>query len=286
MKQINQAGVRIYETKSGGRELALDSPIDKMVMSVLAGAAEIERAKARERTRDALQRKVEHGHVAGGKCFGYENVTIFDESGRRSHVVRRVREDEAAVVRRLFELAAEGRGLRAVAKRLNDEGTLAPTPRRQGGPRGWAPSSIREALHRDLYRGAIVWGRKRKRDQWGQHRVTRRDEAEWIRRQDEGLRIVPEALWDAVHERLEGTRRAYLRGTEGQDSGDGPRMARSRATCSRGSPIADGAAARWRSARVTWAGVGGSSTPARPITAAGPACAATCWSSPSRWVTA
>jgi DNA invertase Pin-like site-specific DNA recombinase len=59
MKQLNQAGVRIFETKGGGRELALDSPIDKMVMAVLAGAAEIERAKARTRTRDALQRKAE-----------------------------------------------------------------------------------------------------------------------------------------------------------------------------------------------------------------------------------
>src|SRR5262245_61148953 len=118
-----------------------------MLMAVLAGAAEIERAKARTRTRDALKRKAERGYVAGGKCFGYENVVIY-------------REDEAAVVRRIFTLVADGFGLRKLAHQLNDEQAIAPIPRRPGGPRGWAPSSIREILHREPYRGVVVWGQR------------------------------------------------------------------------------------------------------------------------------
>src|SRR5215471_5348222 len=57
LKQLSQAGVTVHEAKTGGRVLTLDSPIDKMLMSVLAGAAEIERGKARERTRAALAHK-------------------------------------------------------------------------------------------------------------------------------------------------------------------------------------------------------------------------------------
>ena len=74
---------------------------------------------------------------------------------------------EAAVVRRIFQLCAEGHGITPIAKQLNAE--RAPCPRaQQGRPSGWAPSSVREVLHRALYRGEIVWNKTRKRDAWGQ----------------------------------------------------------------------------------------------------------------------
>ena len=55
--------------------------------------------------------------------------------------------------------AAEGWGVKRIAATLNNEGARAPMPRRTGRPRGWAPSSVREVLHRDLYRGVVVWNR-------------------------------------------------------------------------------------------------------------------------------
>jgi hypothetical protein len=41
-------------------------------------------------------------------------------------------------------------------------------------------------------------------------------ESEWIRHRDEALRIVPDELWEAAHERIEGARLVYLRGTAGR----------------------------------------------------------------------
>ncbi|MCH2279877.1 MAG: recombinase family protein, partial [Vicinamibacterales bacterium] len=80
------------------------------------------------------------------------------------------------MVREIFELCAGGEGLKGVAKRLNAAG--APAPRAQQGRRsGWAPSSVREVLHRSLYRGEIVWNRTKKRDAWGQKRRHARPEA-------------------------------------------------------------------------------------------------------------
>jgi DNA invertase Pin-like site-specific DNA recombinase len=100
LKQISLAGVRIYEYQNGGHEVRLESPIDKLIMSVSNFAAELERAKASQRTRDALQLKAQRGYVSGGAVFGYRNVAVLDEGGRRSHVVREIRDDEAAIVRR------------------------------------------------------------------------------------------------------------------------------------------------------------------------------------------
>jgi Recombinase len=97
--------------------------------------------------RKCLRRLEEERRSGRTFRFGYKNVVIYDDAERRSHVVRKVNEAEAAVVVRIFELVAEGHGLKKVAHRLNDERALAPTLRRPGGPRGWAPSSVREILH-------------------------------------------------------------------------------------------------------------------------------------------
>ena len=102
------------------------------------------------------------------------------------------------------------------AKTLNAERAPTPTPRRQGRPRSWAPSSVHEVLYRLLYRGEIVWNRRRKRDQWGTKRYSERPEREWIRVPGESLRIVSDELWDAAHARLTASRASYLRGTRGQ----------------------------------------------------------------------
>jgi len=115
-----------------------------------------------------MVRKAKSGHVTGGRLFGYDNVEVLGPDGKRSHVERRINDGEASVVRRIFRLCAEGYGLKAMTKILNEEG--APSPRaQQGRSQSWAPSSVREALFRSTYRGVIVWNQSRKRNKWGQH---------------------------------------------------------------------------------------------------------------------
>ena len=218
LKQIVQANVRVFFYLED-RERTLDSPTDKIMLSLTAFADELEREKARQRTYDAMQRKARAGHVTGGRVFGYDNADVMiaglDGLSRRSHVERHVNEAEAAVVRRMFALASEGRGVRAIAKTLNQEG--APCPRSQRGrPRSWAPSSVRSVLYRSIYRGEITWNKTRKRDQWGQKHATKKAAAEWYHVEAPALRVVPEALWLAAHERLGEARGVYLRGTNGR----------------------------------------------------------------------
>jgi DNA invertase Pin-like site-specific DNA recombinase len=87
------------------RERKMDTPTEKLLMSVSSFVDEIERQTASQRTADAMRRKAEAGHVTGGRVFGYDNVDVLadspDTDGRRKrlHVERRVNEAEAAVVR-------------------------------------------------------------------------------------------------------------------------------------------------------------------------------------------
>src|ERR671922_535629 len=73
LKQIITAGVRVFFYLED-RERTLDSPTDKIMMSLTAFADELEREKARQRTYDAMVRKARAGHVTGGRVFGYDNV--------------------------------------------------------------------------------------------------------------------------------------------------------------------------------------------------------------------
>jgi site-specific DNA recombinase len=227
LKRLAQAGVRVWLYLED-RERLLESPTDKLLMSVTAFADELERERARQRTYDALVRKARAGKVTGGVVFGYTNHEVLSEapdgSGQchRLHVERVVEPQEAAIVRRIFELCAAGLGVKRIAKALNAEGALAPTPRRRGRPRSWAPSSVREVLHRPLYRGEIVWNRLRKRDQWGVKRYAERPETEWIRVPAAELRIVSDDLWEAAHARLNASRASYLRGTRDERWGRPP----------------------------------------------------------------
>ena len=76
---------------------------------------------------------------------------------------RRINEAEAAVVRQIFALSADGVGQVAIAKHLTAEAAVAPRSQQQR-PRSWAPSSVHEILFCELYRGAIVWNKSQKRN--------------------------------------------------------------------------------------------------------------------------
>jgi DNA invertase Pin-like site-specific DNA recombinase len=105
------------------------------MLSLTAFATEMERDRARLRTHDARMRKAKSGHVTGGLVFGYTNRPVLDGT-RRSHVEGVVEPREAAVVRRIFALAAEGWGIKRIAAALNTEHAPAPLPRRTGRLRG------------------------------------------------------------------------------------------------------------------------------------------------------
>src|SRR5262249_45981620 len=162
-----------------------------------------ERDKARQRTYGALIRKAQRGLVAGGKLYGYTNVRTPEG------VKRTVNESQAEVVRRIFTLYAEGAGLGTIAQTLNADGVP--------GPRGaWNFTALRETIRNEAYRGVVVWNRSRKRDIWGVKKPSGRDVSEWIRVEVPELRIVDEALWGRVQQRIVQNGETYARGANGK----------------------------------------------------------------------
>ncbi len=207
IKQLIQAGVRVFYYLDD-RERTLDSPTDKLLLAVSTFADEMERAKAAERVRDALIRKAQAGHVTGGSVFGYRNVRV------DGHVERRIDPEEAAVVREIFRLFADGHGVRAIAGTLNAKRAIAPRSH-QGRPAGWSGSTVRSVLVRRLYLGELVWNTSRKRDRFGRRKPSPRPESDWVVVPAPDLRIIPPALAARVADRFATARAAYVRNTNG-----------------------------------------------------------------------
>jgi site-specific DNA recombinase len=202
LKQITDAGVRVF-VYLDDREITLADATQTAMVQLRGFGAAMEREQASKRTYDALLRKAKSRQVTGGRVYGYTNVDVLgeaDQDGRRKrlHVERKINDQQADVVGRIFQMYADGLGLKRIAKTLNAE-RISP-PRRDA--RGWAPTAIREMLHREMYRGVIVWNRTQKVIRRGTKAQRRRAQDEWLRIDAPDLRIVSDEVWDAVHGRL------------------------------------------------------------------------------------
>jgi DNA invertase Pin-like site-specific DNA recombinase len=108
------------------------------------------------------------GLQPGGKCFGYRNIPIEDptRSGKYgrfavSGVRLEIDEEQAAIVRRVFEMYAGGDSLSTIAKTLNAEGVQAPQPPRDEGHSGL----VSVVDPRDASKRAVSWGLRLESDQ-------------------------------------------------------------------------------------------------------------------------
>jgi site-specific DNA recombinase len=235
IKQLAQAGVMVWAYLDA-RCLTPRNAMDKAMASLRAFGDEVHREATSARCHEKGDAQHEHGHVTGGRVYGYRNVDVFagvDAHGRplKSHVERIVDEEQAAVVRRIFNMYDGGLGLKAIAKRLNNEQVVPPPPFLRKDPtkvlpvRAWSPSTVRGILRREDYRGVYVWNRTRKRDEWGAVNPTPRPEAEWRRRPMESWRIVDDALWQRVAARRQDVEGRAVRFADGRISGRPPKRA-------------------------------------------------------------
>jgi site-specific DNA recombinase len=101
------------------------------------------------------------GESSGGKSYGYDIVPRYDAKGDRMSGERRINEEQAAIVRHIFEEYTKGKSPKKIAAQLNAEGIPA-----QGG-REWAASTIygnrrrgTGILNNELYIGTQIWGKQ------------------------------------------------------------------------------------------------------------------------------
>lgn len=153
------------------------------------------------------------GTATGGRCFGYRTENGPPSPGESVGELRwAVHGPEAEVVRRMFELSAGGMSLKKIARMLNAEGVATPRAYRGRRHASWSASALSVLLKNERYAGRIVWNKTRKwrNPETGRRVQKPRVSSDWVRREDETLRIVDEETFQRVQTRL-----ARMRSAEG-----------------------------------------------------------------------
>ncbi len=195
--------VRLFATDRG--------EINGLMIGILGAMAQAFLDDLKGKTKRGLTGKILAGLSAGSLGYGYR----VDPDGKGKRLII---EDEAKVVRRIFEDYANGTSPRAIASKLNAEG--APGPR----GRQWIDTTIRGQVDRgtgllnnELYVGRIVWNRTSYvRDPGTGKRLARLNPKEdWEESTDDSLRIIDDTLWQRVKAQQSEVRTAMARDENG-----------------------------------------------------------------------
>jgi len=161
----------------------------KMVFQLFGMVAEWDRENIIERTKSGRIQRYKNGCWAGGKpTFGYS----YDKTTRKLVI----NEDQAKIVRIIFNGYNSGKSIKAMNRVLDDE--RIPTIR--GKARGWIDSGIRFMLINPIYKGTLI--------------VNRKCNVAYINKADLSKAItikvpaiVSESVWNAVQNRLRTNRK-------------------------------------------------------------------------------
>ena len=152
---------------------------------VMAGVAQDEVRKLSERLKFGFRQAVKNGRVLGNDAlWGYD----------KKDCVLTVNEEEARVVRRIFDLYANRQmGIRRISQMLLDEGVTS----RRGGP--FNVLTIRHILCNPKYKGWYCANKSQTVDYRSKRKIFL-DEDEWVMYPDPSIpAIVSEELWDRAN---------------------------------------------------------------------------------------
>lgn len=160
-------------------------PDSEFRLVVMAGVAQDEVRKLSERLKFGYRQSIKNGHVLGNdSLWGYE----------KKDCRLTIKEDEAQIVRRIFDLYANHNlGVRRISQLLFQEGVTS----RKGNP--FNEKTIRNMLQNPKYKGWYCGNKSQSLDYRTKKKIFL-GEDEWVTYPDPDIpAIVPEELWDRAN---------------------------------------------------------------------------------------
>ncbi|MDN3436504.1 recombinase family protein [Planococcus sp. APC 3900] len=138
-----------------------ESPSGKLQFQMMAAIAEFERANIAENVKMGMLARAREGSWNGGHVLGYDVVSTGTDNRKRKISKLVINEEEAQIVRKIFELYTEGHGYKSIAGQLNREG------RKTKRKKSFSINSVKQILDNPLYMGVI---RYNVRQDWNEKR--------------------------------------------------------------------------------------------------------------------
>ena len=151
-------------------------------------------------TKRAHVARVAAGRALGGPCYGYRVKAAADAKGRSARGLREIDADEAEIVRLIFEEYLAGRSPRDIAGLLNAYGVPGPGPAMEPVDDRRQPETGKRDLNNELYVGRLIYNRQSyvKNPETGRRTPRLNPKEDWLTTEVPALRVVDQALWEAV----------------------------------------------------------------------------------------
>ena len=166
----------------------LDTKTSEMLLTTLSAVAQQESENISEHVKLGLQMKMNRGELIGfNRCYGYRNendkLVIIDE--------------EAEVVKFIFEKYCDGYGANGIEKMLTEQGIKSPK-----GNNKWNDSTIRGILRNEKYKGDVLQGKTYTADPLSHKRYKNLGEADQFYVSEHYEPIISPEKFDMVQEIL------------------------------------------------------------------------------------
>ena len=148
---LRRRGVRVVSIT----EQADDTPTGKLLEAIIESVDEFYSENLAQEVTRGMREAASRGFwVTSYAPYGYKRVHVLDGAKKRPTLELNPPAD--AVVRRIFDMALQGKSILDVTKTLNAEGI----PTTNG--KKWLKTTIHTMLDNEAYTGAVVWGIKAK----------------------------------------------------------------------------------------------------------------------------
>ncbi|AYM01496.1 recombinase family protein [Levilactobacillus brevis] len=180
------------EFDSISENIKIDTASGKFMLQMMASVSEFERNETAENVRLGMRKRAREGYKNGNRVLGYDNVKT--EDGTK---ILAVNEDEASIIRFIFDSYIQQRGLRAIANELNHRGY------RTKRDNAFSTTAVHDILNNPLYVGKIQYA---KYEQWELKRRKGRSEHPIV---VEGKHeaIISQDVWERTQRRLKVQKR-------------------------------------------------------------------------------
>ena len=161
----------------------------EFVLTVISAVAQEESRNISENIKWGYQRKFERGEIQ----TKYKNFMGYTEKNGELVIVP----EEATIVKKIFELYAEGYSIRKICSYLEDNGIKTKT-----GKTKWAPNVIGKMLHNEKYKGCTLMQKTYSEDLLSGKRKKNRGEIKQYYYEDTHPAIVSKELYEKVQLQL------------------------------------------------------------------------------------
>lgn len=140
VRLLRENNIDVYFEKKNIHTLLLDS---EMFLTLYSAFAQAESESLSMNVKLGLKAKMKRGEFVGNvKCYGYDWIKETKEL--------KINEEQAKVVRQIFDWYISGIGSYTIAKKLNEENVKT---NRDGK---WTPSSVRQIIRNEKYVGDLI----------------------------------------------------------------------------------------------------------------------------------